>query len=39
MMLPYSIAFLTLWSMFFFLWTFMLGFPVGPASPTYYTPT
>jgi aminobenzoyl-glutamate transport protein len=38
MMLPYSVAFLTFWSMFFFLWTFILGFPVGPASPTYYTP-
>ena len=38
MMLPYSVAFLTLWSLFFFLWTFILGFPVGPASPTYYTP-
>jgi aminobenzoyl-glutamate transport protein len=38
MMLPYSIAFLTLWSLFFFLWTFVLGFPVGPASPTYYVP-
>ena len=22
---------------FFFLWTFVLGLPVGPASPTYYT--
>jgi aminobenzoyl-glutamate transport protein len=38
MMLPYSVAFLIFWSLFFFLWTFMLGFPVGPATPTYYTP-
>jgi len=38
MMLPYSVAFLVFWSLFFFLWTFILGFPVGPASPTYYTP-
>ena len=38
MMLPYSVAFLVLWSMFFFLWTFVFGLPVGPASPTYYTP-
>ena len=38
MMLPYSVAFLTFWSLFFFLWTFILGIPVGPASPTYYTP-
>lgn len=38
MMLPYSIAFLTFWSLFFFVWTFILGLPVGPASPTYYAP-
>ena len=38
MMLPYSIAFLVFWSLFFFLWTFVLGLPVGPAARTYYTP-
>ncbi len=38
MMLPYSAAFLVFWSLFFFVWTFVFGFPVGPASPTYYTP-
>ena len=38
MMLPYSIAFLVFWSLFFFLWTFVLGLPVGPAAPTYYSP-
>jgi len=38
MMLPYSVAFIICWSLFFFVWTFMLGLPVGPASPTYYTP-
>jgi aminobenzoyl-glutamate transport protein len=38
MMLPYSMAFLTFWSVFFYLWTFVLGLPVGPGSPTYYTP-
>ena len=38
MMLPYSISFLVLWSVFFFIWTFVFGLPVGPASPTYYTP-
>ena len=37
MMLPYSIAFLIVWSLFFFLWTFVIGLPVGPASPTYYS--
>ncbi len=38
MMLPYSVALMVCWSAFFFLWVFVLGFPVGPASPTYYTP-
>ncbi len=38
MMLPYSVAFLLLWSTFFFIWVFMLGMPVGPSTPTYYTP-
>ncbi len=38
MMLPYSMAFLIFWSLFFFVWTFVLGLPVGPASPTYYSP-
>ncbi len=37
LMLPYSVAFLVFWSTFFFLWTFVFGLPVGPASPTYYT--
>ena len=39
MMLPYSVAFLIFWSLFFFLWTFVFGIPVGPASPTYYSVT
>ncbi len=38
MMLPYSVAFITCWSVFYFLWVFVFGLPVGPASPTYYTP-
>lgn len=38
MMLPYSIFFLLAWSGFFLLWVFGLGLPVGPGSPTYYTP-
>ncbi len=37
MMLPYSVAFLVCWSLFFYLWTFVLGLPVGPAAPTYYS--
>lgn len=36
-MLPYSVAFLVLWSIFFFVWAFVFGIPVGPASPTYYS--
>ena len=38
MMLPYSMFFLVAWSLFFYLWTFILGLPVGPGSPTLYTP-
>lgn len=38
MMLPYSIFFTIAWSVLFFLWVFGLGLPVGPGSPTYYTP-
>lgn len=37
MMLPYSVAFLVLWSAFFFVWVFVLGLPVGPSTPTYYS--
>jgi aminobenzoyl-glutamate transport protein len=36
MMLPYSMAFLLFWSIFFYVWAFVLGIPVGPGSPTYY---
>ena len=39
MMLPYSVAFLFLWCAFFFVWVFVFGLPVGPSSPTYYSPT
>jgi aminobenzoyl-glutamate transport protein len=38
LMLPYSIAFILVWSTFFYVWTFVLGLPVGPGSPTYFTP-
>ncbi len=38
MMLPYSMAFIAFWSVFFAIWTFVLGLPVGPGSPTYFTP-
>ncbi|MEM9257251.1 MAG: AbgT family transporter, partial [Pseudomonadota bacterium] len=38
MMLPYTIFFLLTWSSFFLLWVFGLDLPVGPGSPTYYSP-
>ncbi|MWV29148.1 AbgT family transporter [Aurantiacibacter rhizosphaerae] len=38
MMLPYTIFFITAWSVFFYLWTFVFGLPVGPGSPTLYNP-
>lgn len=38
MMLPYTIFFTLAWSALFFLWVFGLDLPVGPGSPTYYTP-
>jgi aminobenzoyl-glutamate transport protein len=37
-MLPYSMAFLIGWTIFFYLWVFVFGLPVGPGSPTAYTP-
>ncbi|MCW3480452.1 AbgT family transporter [Neisseriaceae bacterium JH1-16] len=36
MMLPYSLAFMVCWSLFFYLWVFVLGLPVGPGAATYY---
>ena len=39
MMLPYTIFFLVFWIAFFVLWTFGFDLPVGPGSPTYYTPS
>ncbi|RXJ73020.1 aminobenzoyl-glutamate transporter [Veronia nyctiphanis] len=35
-MLPYTLVFLVGWSLFFFVWVFGLGFPVGPGSATYF---
>ena len=37
-MIPYSIAFLVGWMVLFYTWVFLLGLPVGPETPTYYTP-
>lgn len=36
MMLPYTIFFLVGWIIFFLVWVFGLGIPVGPGAPTYY---
>lgn len=36
MMLPYSVAFLTVWTLVFYVWVFVLGLPVGPNANTYY---
>ncbi len=38
MMIPYSIAYLVGWIILFYVWVFALGLPVGPGTPTYYTP-
>jgi len=38
-MLPYSIVFLIGWSVFFFVYVFVLGLPVGPGAPIYFTPS
>lgn len=37
-MIPYSICFLLGWIVLFYVWVFALGLPVGPGTPTYYTP-
>jgi aminobenzoyl-glutamate transport protein len=37
-MLPYSMIFFVGWVALFYLWVFVLGFPVGPESPIYYQP-
>lgn len=36
-MLPYSMFFLLFWMVLFYVWVFVLGFPVGPGAPTYYS--
>ena len=37
-MIPYSISYLIGWVALFYVWVFALGLPVGPGSPTYYSP-
>lgn len=38
MMLPYSMVFFVVWTVFFYVWVFLLGMPVGPGAATYYNP-
>jgi aminobenzoyl-glutamate transport protein len=38
MMLPYTIVYLIVWTAFFYVWTFLLGLPLGPGANTYYEP-
>lgn len=35
-MLPYTLVFFAGWTLFFYLWVFVFGMPVGPEAPTYY---
>ncbi|HUP65462.1 MAG TPA: AbgT family transporter [Thermoanaerobaculia bacterium] len=37
-MLPYTLTFIVGWTALFYVWVFLLGLPVGPQAPTYYTP-
>ena len=36
-MLPYSLVFAVGWTLWFFIYVFVLGLPVGPAAPTYFS--
>ena len=36
-MLPYTLVFLVGWSLFFYLWVFVVGLPVGPNAATYFS--
>jgi aminobenzoyl-glutamate transport protein len=37
-MLPYTITFLIGWTIMFYLWVFVLGWPIGPDAPVLYVP-
>jgi aminobenzoyl-glutamate transport protein len=37
-MLPYTLTFIVGWTILFYIWVFLFGFPVGPQAPTYYVP-
>ncbi len=36
LMMPYAMIFLFVWTVFFYLWIFLLGLPIGPDSPLTY---
>ena len=36
LMLPYSMVFIFGWTVFFYLWVFVLGIPIGPGTPIYF---
>jgi aminobenzoyl-glutamate transport protein len=37
-MLPYCLFFVVGWTLFFYLWVFVLGIPIGPGTQIYYAP-
>ncbi len=37
-MLPYTMVFIVGWTIFFYVWVFVIGMPVGPGAATYYQP-
>ncbi len=37
LMLPYSVVFLIVWTLFFYFWVFVLGLPLGPSAPIYFS--
>ena len=37
-MLPYTLTFIVGWTIFFYVWVFLLDLPVGPGAATLYTP-
>ncbi|MFC3874355.1 AbgT family transporter [Neisseria musculi] len=38
LMLPYTVVFITGWSLLFYVWVFILGWPLGPGSALFYQP-
>lgn len=39
LMFPYSITFLIVWTIFFYLWVFVFQLPIGPATPLFIDPS